>query len=292
MRLRALAVALAIAVLPVCAGAQQKLRVVTTLADLKALTEAVGGVRVEVESLTAPEQDPHTVELKPRQLARARNAALVIRIGLDHEPWFPTLRLPEGVPVLDTSRNVRLTQTETPRLHAKRAAHVHAFGNTHYWLDPHNAVPMTAAIRGALVKLSPAEAALFEANQRVFVETLTARIKVWEITLASFRGAKVVVVHDSWSYFAEAFGLQIVAAAEPRPGMPPSPAELATLFERMREARVRVLVADPYSNPGLVRQIASKTGVEPVTLIPSGDDYFKLLEQNVARLAAALKKHP
>ena len=78
-------------VLAVASGqlhSQEPLRVVTTSADLKSLTSAVGGTRVVVESLAAPEQDPHTIELKPAQLARVRNAALLVRVGLDHEPWM------------------------------------------------------------------------------------------------------------------------------------------------------------------------------------------------------------
>jgi ABC-type Zn uptake system ZnuABC Zn-binding protein ZnuA len=287
-----LLVALAIAALPAYGADQSKLRVVTTSADLKALTEAVGGPRVEVESLTAPEQDPHAIELKPRQLSRAQSATLVVRVGLDHEPWFAKLRLPRGVRVLDASRDVRLTQTETPRLRSQRAAHVHAFGNTHYWLDPQNALPITAAIRDALGALSPADADLFEANRRTFTEALTAKMKVWERALAPLRGQKVVVIHDSWSYFAERFGLQIVAAAEPHPGTPPSPAELAALFERMREGQVRIVIADPHSNPGLVQQIVARTGAQAVTLAPSGHDYFRLFDENVARLVAASKKSP
>ena len=224
--LRTLVLALALAVAPGHVLAQQKLRVVTTSADLKSLAEAVGGARVEVESLAAPEHDPHGIELKPAQLARARSAALLIRVGLDHEPWLAKLQLPESVVVVDASRGVRLIQTQTPRLRVERRAHVHAFGNTHYWLDPANAVPITAAIRDALAKLSPQDAKFFDTNRTAFIDALTKKIEDWKKVLAPFRGAKIVVVHDSWSYFAEQFGLQIVAAAEPHPSVPPSPAEL------------------------------------------------------------------
>ena len=217
-------VTLLLAAAPVLAAAQQKLRVVTTSADLKSLALSVGGIRVDVESLAAPEQDPHAIELKPGQLARARSAALLIRVGLDHEPWLSRLNLPPRVAVLDASLNVRLTQTQTPRLRAERRAHVHAFGNTHYWLDPMNAIPMTAAIRDALTKLSPQDGRLFEANRLAFLDSLRARFEQWKKTLAPYRGARLVVMHDSWSYFAEAFGLQLVGAAETHPGVAPSPA--------------------------------------------------------------------
>jgi ABC-type Zn uptake system ZnuABC Zn-binding protein ZnuA len=58
---------------------------------------------------------------------------------------------------------------------------------------------------------------------------------------------------------------------------------------RMREAGVRVLIADPHANPALVRQIAEKGGATAVTLFPSGPDYIALFEENVKRLAETLK---
>jgi ABC-type Zn uptake system ZnuABC Zn-binding protein ZnuA len=276
------------AVAPATALGQEKIRVVTTTADLKSLAEAVGGDRVEVESLAAPEQDPHSVEVKPAQLARMRRAELIIKIGLDHEPWLA--RLPASqAPVLDASKSVRLLQTETPRLRAERQAHVHAYGNTHYWLDPRNARPITASILDALAMLRPAEKGGFKTNRDAFLSRLNDKIDEWETALKPYRGTKVVVVHDSWAYFAERFGLQIVAAAEPNPGVPPSPAELAALFQRMREAGVRILIAEPHTNPALVRQIADKAGARSVTLLPSGTDYIGLFDENVRRLSAALK---
>jgi ABC-type Zn uptake system ZnuABC Zn-binding protein ZnuA len=266
---------------------QEKIRVIATSADLKSLTEAVGGDRVEVESLTAPEQDPHTFEVKPGQLARLRSAALIVKIGLDHEPWLARLRS-SSVPVVDASKSVTLLQTEIPRLRVERRAHVHAFGNTHYWLDPRNAQQITASILSGLAALRPGDKAAFEANRDRFLSRLNERIAAWEKTLERFRGTKVVVVHDSWVYFADRFGLQIVAAAEPHPGIPPSPAELAMLFKRMRESNVRNLIADPHANPALVQQIREKGGARFVMLLPSGTDYIALFEENVKRLSASL----
>ena len=266
---------------------QDRTRIVTTSSDLKSLTEAVGGDRVEVESLGSSEQDPHSIEVKPGQLARLRQAGLVVKIGLDHEPWFTRLRISE-VPVVDASRSVRLLQTETPRLRVERKAHVHAYGNTHYWLDPYNAQPITASILAGLVALRPADKAFFEANRDAFISRLNSKILEWEAALKPYRGMKVVVVHDSWAYFAERFGLQIVAAVEPHPGVPPSATDLAALFKRMHETGVRILIADPHANPALVRQIAEKAEAKPVSLLPSGTDYIGLFDENVKRLSAAL----
>ena len=282
-----LAALAAAASLPVQAQ-PQRLLVITTSPDLKSLVEAVGGDRVEVESLGQPEQDPHSIEVKPAQLVRMKQAAMLVKVGLDHEPWLARLPAVSG-PVVDASAAVPLLQTETPRLRTERKAHTHAYGNTHYWLDPKNAWPMSASILAALAGLSPADRATFEARRSAFLSRLEERLTAWSVALAPYRGARIVVVHDSWSYFAERFGFKIVTAAEPNPGVPPSPRELAALLDRLRGSNVRILIADPHSDPSLVRQIADKGGIKAVTLLPSGRDYVALFEENVQRLSQALK---
>ncbi len=274
--------------MPGAAPAAGPLRVVATTPDMAAFVAAVGGAHVTVESLAAPEQDAHALELKPAQIARLQAADLVVRVGLDHEPWLGRARGLDAARVLDLSRNVRLLQTETPRLRVQRKAHVHAFGNTHYWLDPRNAQGIASGIAEKLTALRPADAMAFAANRKAFLAELQSRDAAWDRALAPHRGARLVVMHDSWTYFAEHFGLRIVAAVEPTPGVPPSPAELGALIGAMREANVRVLVAEPHSDPAVVRLVAAKSGARVVTLAPSGRDYLKLMDENVARLAKVL----
>jgi zinc/manganese transport system substrate-binding protein len=289
----ALAVVLAFSVAPRQAAAASRFHIIATTTDIQALITAVAGDKVEVESLAAPAQDPHSLELKPSQLMRLRSAALLVRIGLDHEPWLARAQF--TAPVLNLSESVRLLQTETPRLRVERQSHVHAFGNPHYWLDPENAKAMAIRLSQALGKLIPAERAYFDANRDSFIKQVDERMAAWKKALAPYAGARIVVVHDTWIYFADRFNLSIVAAAEATPGVPPSPAELARLYSRMREAGVRLVVADPNSSDSLVRQVAEHGNARIVALIPSvgadpaARDYLSLIDLNVDRLVKALR---
>jgi len=107
-----------------------------------------------------------------------------------------------------------------------------------------------------------------------------------------------VVAHESWPYFARRFGLTVVAALEPTPGVPPSAAYLAALTARMKAAGVRVIIAEPSTSASLVAQVAARADARAVTLIPSvgGDpearDYLALFDVDVARLVAALAAAP
>jgi len=109
---------------------------------------------------------------------------------------------------------------------------------------------------------------------------------------------RVVAYHDSWPYFARRFGLVVVATIEPAPGIPPSAASLAELTARMKEAGVKLVIAEPSSNASIASQLAARSGARLVTLAPSvgGDpearDYPGLFEVNVRRLTRALAGSP
>ena len=291
-----------LATVPAWGGRGEALSVVTTSTDLRALVEAVGGDRVRVESLGPAVHEPHVVEVTPGQLAKLTAAALLVRIGLDHEPWLARVlravgdsRFVPGSPRdLDVSKSVDLLQTETARVRDEAAAHVHGFGNPHYWLDPANARPMTAAILAALARLAPDGRDVFAANRARFLARLDDALARWTRTLAPYRGTRAVVVHDGWPYFARRFGLLVVASIEPAPGVPPSAASLAALTRKMREARVRLVIAEPSSNASLVSQVAARGGARAVVLVPSvgadpeASDYVALFELDVRRLVTAL----
>ena len=297
--LRALALVLLAAAPAQGVGA---LDVVATSTDLKALVEAVGGDRVTVESLAPALHEPHAVDVKPGQLARLKSAALLVRVGLDHEPWLARVRAtvndprfaPGGAADLDVSRGIELLQAETARVRSDQGVHVHGFGNPHYWLDPANARPMTQTILDGLARLAPDAREVFARNRARFLEALEAGLARWTAALARYRGARVVVFHDSWPYFAQRFGVVIAGTVEPVPGVPSSPASLAALTAGMREAGVRVLIVEPSSNRSVANRIAASTGARIVTLVPSvggepaAGDYVKLFDVNVRRLAEAL----
>ena len=138
--LRALALVL-LAAAPARGGGV--LDVVTTSTDLKALVEAVGGERVTVESLAPAVHEPHAVDVKPGQLARLRSAALLARVGLDHEPWLTRVRAavndprfaPGGTGDLDLSRGIDLLQNQ------RKLSRLDAYGLASMVMDCRLAAP-------------------------------------------------------------------------------------------------------------------------------------------------------
>src|SRR4029434_10522879 len=72
---------------PSASAQAKKITVVCTLPTLKALTEEVGGTRVDVVALARGDQDPHFVTPTPVLMRRTRDAALFVENGFSLELW-------------------------------------------------------------------------------------------------------------------------------------------------------------------------------------------------------------
>lgn len=286
------------------AAAASKLKVVTTIEDLAALTREVGGERVEVEAMARGYQDPHFVDPKPSFILKLHRADLLILVGLQLEiGWLP--------PLITQSRNAKIQVNaqgyldvsqfceilEIPRGQITRAmGDVHPSGNPHYWLAPENGRRIARAIQAKLTQLRPEDAAYFQQRFEDFSQRLAEAEKRWDQKIALYRGRKVVTYHNSWPNFAQRFGLRVVGYVEPKPGIPPSPRHTLELINYMREENIKLILVEPYFDLKTPNAVARQTGAEVVVLLPSvrGEkevtDYLKLFDYDVNLLTAAFAR--
>jgi ABC-type Zn uptake system ZnuABC Zn-binding protein ZnuA len=292
---------LAVAAMTVAASAAASVRVLATTPDMAALVAAVGGDLAIVETIVPAGTDPEAFEPRPSDLDRVRHAVLLVRVGLGYDFWLDKLidqagekRLMRGGEgYVDASVGVPLLEIRGQSV-VNEGGHAHGVANPHYWLDPANAVLVTASIAEALVRVAPAERDRIVANRERFLAELAAREQRWSVSLAPFAGARIIAYHNSWPYFARRFRLNVIDFVEPRPGVAPSPAHLAHLIAEGHTEQVRAIVHEPYEPEEASRLLAQKLGVPFVRLatsvgsLPRTDDYLALFELNVTALAKAL----
>ena len=282
--------------------AHAALPVVATTADLASLAAAVGSDLVSVEAIVPGAADPEAFEPRPGDFEKVRRAALVVRVGLGYDYWLDRILLQVGDArfarggsgYVDASAGVPLLEIRGEAV-VNESGHAHGVANPHYWLDPDNAVIITAAIAEALVRQLPAERARITNNRDRFLRELRERRERWQTELAPFAGTKLVAYHNSWPYFARRFRLDITTFIEPKAGISPSPGHLRKLITDARAANVRAVLHEPYEPEDAVRFVARELDVPVVTLavsvgaLPGTADYLSLFEANVASLSKALK---
>ena len=285
------------------AHAADRLTVITTTQDLASIAAQIGGDRVKVEALAKGYQDPHFVDAKPSYLVKLRSADLFVQVGRDLEVgWVPGLLqnarnpriLPGGAGFVDASNGVSVL--EQGQRVGREQGDVHPLGNPHYWLDPENGEIMARTIRDALSRVSPANRGYFEARYQAFERRLEESVERWktEAKAIGLTGSKLVTYHRSWSYFAKAFGCEVIGNVEPRPGVPPPPKHIQTLTGQMKAEKVPLLILEPYFDPKLPSRVAQQSGAALVVLPPSvgavqeATDYFRLFDVQLAMIRKAL----
>src|SRR2546428_12341849 len=159
------------------AEAARKLKVVTTIPDLKSLTEAVGGDLADVESLTRGTQNFHEAEVRPSMMLKLRKADLLIENGVELDSWVDVAVNGANNPNIvrgargriEISRGIPLLEVPSTRVD-RSMGDVHPLGNPHFSLDPGLAPIITQNIVDGLSRLSADDRPAFEKNRQAFLE--------------------------------------------------------------------------------------------------------------------------
>jgi ABC-type Zn uptake system ZnuABC Zn-binding protein ZnuA len=284
------------------AAAADKMHVVATTTDLKALTEAVGGDLVDVDTLARGNQNPHDLEVRPSLMVKVRRADLLVLNGLELDQWAEVViqgannpKVIPGAPGrVDASQGILVLEVPTARVD-RSMGDVHPVGNPHYTLDPGMARAITANILEGLARVAPASRATFERNRTEFLGRLDEAMARWTGLMAPLKGARVIVDHNLWPYFLTRFGLLQAGSIEERPGIPPTPGHLTKLIAVMRDEHIKIILAAPWSDQQLAERVAQEAGARVVPMasgvgaVKGADSYLAMIDYNVKAVVQALR---
>ena len=292
------AISSAAAALPAAAA----LQVFACEPEWGALVQELGGDKASVYVAATALQDVHRIEARPSLIARIRSADLVICSGAELEiGWLPLLltqsgnnRVQPGSPgYLEASRFV--VRLEIPKVVDRALGDVHPSGNPHIHLDPRNIAKVAEVISERLLRLDPANADAYKARVNSFQERWRAATQRWEREAAPLRGMPIVVYHRDMSYLIHWLGMTEAGSLEPKPGLPPTPAYLAELVERIKRNPAKAVVYSPYNSPKAAEFLSERTGI-PTVMMPftvggteKARDLFGLFDDTIARLLAISK---
>ena len=289
-------------------AAGDPLQVVASFSILGDLVENVGGEAIDVTTLIGPGVDAHTYDPAPADLVVLSEADVVFENGLGFEPWldgFYASAQPSGARVVVSEG---ITPREAGEAHEADEEHEGEEGQEHGRFDPHawydvaNVIVMVGNIRDALAAADPANADLYETNAAAYIaelEALDSSIREQVATLPEER-RKLVTSHDTFSYFADAYGFEVLGTAlgslSTEAG-DPSARDIALLIAEIEAAGVPAILAENIANPDLMESIAAEAGVElapPLytdALGPEGspgETYVGMMQYNVATIVDAL----
>ena len=267
-----------------------------------ALAQELAGDKASIYSATTALQDVHKVEARPSLIARVRSADLLICSGSELEVgWLPLLLTQSGNAKIQPGSegyfeaSQFVPKLEIPKVVDRALGDVHPSGNPHVHLDPRNIARVAEALTERFVQLDPANTDIYKARGNSFRERWRAALSRWEQQAAPLKGVPVVVYHKDMSYFINWSGMREAGSLEPKPGLPPTPAHLAELVERMKREPAKVVVYSAYNSPRAAEFLSERTKI-PSVMLPftvggtdRAKDLFGLFDDTIGRLLATVK---
>jgi zinc/manganese transport system substrate-binding protein len=281
--------------------AQAKLKVFACEPEWGSLVHELAGDKVDVDVATSALQDVHQIEAKPSLIAKIRRADLTVCSGAGLEVgWLPQLlrqsgnqKIAGGAGAFSAASQVKTLQK--PAQLDRAAGDVHPEGNPHVQMDPYRVLIIARTLDARLAQLDPANAAVYQQRLADFNARWSAAIKKWEARAAPLKGRNIVVHHDSWIYLTQWLGMRQVGALEPKPGVPPTSAHLASLVATTKSSNTLAIIRAAYQDPKASAWLSERTSVPAVSLpfTVGGDaqakDLFGLFDSTIDKRLGAAK---
>ena len=254
--------------------ASAKVNVFACEPEWQSLVEMIGGNHVKTFSATTAFQDPHFIEARPSLIAKARQADLIVCTGAELEiGWLSLLVRQSGNASIQEGglgffmAAEQVERIEIPIELDRSQGDVHASGNPHVHWDPYRLLIIAKALSERLARIDSDNALAYQTNYRAFDKKWRIQIDVWETIAEPLKGKKVIVYHKNWSYLLNWLGVNIVGDLEPKPGIPPTSAHLASLLKTVRSESVDYIIIANYQNDKGARWLSKKTNI-PVLNLP------------------------
>lgn len=277
---------------------QERLKVAVTIYPLYDIVKTIGGENIDPILILPPGSSPHTYEATPSQVKEMQNVKLFFTIGAGVDGWAKNIaKAINDTEIIDLDQYMTLKPFEHQELeYAESGTETddHVGLDPHYWLSPSNAKIMAEQISRKLSLLDPANQVYYDFQAQNFISELTAKDLEWKNKISELNKKEIVVFHDAWGYFANHFGLKIVATFEPFPGKTPSPQYLIGLHEIVKEKEITALFVEPQLSKEAITTLASdlkvKVGIlDPLGGIDERNSYIGTIDYNINNIYQALK---
>lgn len=242
-------------------SAEQKLKVVTTVAPITSIVENIAGDKIKITGIIPEGINSHTFEPIPSDSKLLAGADLIILNGLDLET--PTMNLAQanlqnGASIFSLGdKTVQQTDYIYDFSFPKDKGHP----NPHLWLNPQYAMRFATLVRDELTRLDAKNKQSYEDNTAAFLKKLEAldqAIKDASGTIPP-NNRRLLTYHDSWPYFARRYGFQVIGAVQPSDFADPSPKEVIRLIEQIRREKVPAVFGSEVFPSPVLQQIAKES---------------------------------
>ncbi|MFW6690359.1 metal ABC transporter solute-binding protein, Zn/Mn family [Streptomyces sp. MAR4 CNX-425] len=166
----------------------------------------------------------------------------------------------------------------------------------HIWLDPVRYAEVAEGVGKAMAKADPDHAATYKKNAAELADRLHKLDEDFAAGLENRRTDTFITTHAAFGYIADRYGLVQESIKGLSPEAEPSAARMQQLQDIAEDDGVTTVFFETLVSDKTARTLAGDLGLETDVLDPiegvtdksKGDDYFEIMEANLAALQKAL----
>lgn len=199
----------------------------------------------------------------------------------------------KNLKVINSSSGILEECEEEEHDHEHEHNHEHE-ENAHIWVSISLYMEQVQNIADKLSEIDEKNASKYQENAKNYIDKLKTLKNEMHEKLDNLEKKNIVTFHEAFSYFAEEFGLNIVAVIEREPGTSPSAGQLAKIIDEIKETSAKAIFVEPQYEKTTANVISKETGVQVYSLDPivSGKldkgEYERIMRENLKVLEEAL----
>lgn len=254
---------------------------------------------VNVECLASPEVGClHDYQLTVKDMMKLENADVFVINGGGMESFLDkAISVYPEMKIINASEQILGEEhhDEHEHNHEHNHEHLHGATNPHVWVSIDLHIHQIEEIAHRLSEIDVENKEKYEKNAQIYIEKLETLSEQMHSELDLLPNKDIITFHEAFHYFAEEFGLNVMAVIEREPGTSPSARDVANIIDTVREYDVSAIFVEPQYLKTAANTISNETGVSVYELDPAtsgsfeNDAYIKIMEKNLEVLKEALK---
>lgn len=227
----------------------------TSIIPNKFIIEQISKNFADVEAIIPPNNDPHTYEIKPKQLQNLQNSDIYFASNLEIEQKL--------ISHLKNLKNLQIIKIQPDKQ------------DPHAWLDPLSVENEAKIIKDALVKKYPEHKDEFEKNYNEFknnLQILDGKIKK---ILANSKNKAFIIDHPSLALFAKRYDLKMFSIEEEEKELKAK--DLIKLLNDAKQKNVKLFFQTSKKEIKSSKIIENELKIKPVKIDIFQKDYNSLM---------------
>jgi zinc transport system substrate-binding protein len=268
-------------------NSSHKLRVVSSFFPIDEFVKKIGGDMIQSSILIPTGIEPHDFEPTINQIQTVDSADVLVYNGLGIENWITKINTAHKI---DASEGLNASYTDRRNMTL----------DPHVWLDPLLAKKEVENIRNGLMTIDPNNRDRYLNNAKNFLNELDNLDKTIKTYLESCKKRDFITFHNSFSYFANQYGLNQHSISNAGPEAEVTPTRLAEIINIAKSLDLKVIYSEELMDSRYASVVAQEipdgkvlvlSPIEGLTKYEQevGIGYIDKMNENIKNLTVGLE---